>query len=366
MKINNVKIITHKEIIENADIEFLNGVIKSINHKPGKGKKTLIPGFIDTHIHGFGGHDAMDGVESIKEIIKAVSQNGTTSYFPTVMTASWDKIIESIKNIVILKKELGSIIAGIHLEGPFISFEKKGAHDENHIIKPTVKLIKELGDASNGMLKKITIAPEVLSKEIADLLIQYNIAPTIGHGNATAKQTRKAIEHGASACTHLWNAMTGVSNRNPGMVEVILQSDEVYAELITDLIHVDEEAIGLSIKSKGVKRIVIITDAIRPAGLKNGFYKSGGLDVEKKGNLITLKGTKTIAGSGATMHDNFKNMLNLGYDIKDVVRMTSYNAAMSMQLKNTGAIKIGNFADLILLDKKMKIKKVFIHGKEVK
>lgn len=366
MKIENIKIITHKEIIQNADIEIVDGIIQTISRKDGEGTKILIPGFIDTHIHGFGGFDAMDGIEAIKEIVKAVSKNGTTSYFPTVMTATWSKIISSLESIVELKKELGSIIAGIHLEGPFISFEKKGAHDENHIILPTVELIEELGNASKGLMRKITIAPELLSKEIADALLKHNITPTIGHGNANAIETRESIANGAAACTHLWNAMSGVANRNPGMVEVILQSDAVYAELITDLIHVDAEAIGLSIKSKGVEKIVVVTDAIRPAGLPDGFYTSGGLPVEKKGNLITLKDTNTIAGSGATMHDNFKNLVELGYDIKDVVRMTSYNAAISMELEKTGSIEVGHYADILILNKELKIEKVYIHGKEVK
>jgi len=158
--------------------------------------------------------------------------------------------------------------------------------------------------------------------------------------------------------------MSGVSNRNPGLVEASLNSKELYAELICDLIHVDEHAINLSIKAKTPSRIITVTDAIRPAGLEDGDSVSGGLDITKKGKLITLKGTDTIAGSGAVMMDNFITLVTMGYDIKDIVAMTSYNAAKSFKLEKVGEIKEGYFANINVLDKNGKLVKAIIKGEE--
>jgi len=365
MKIENVKIINANETIENATIHIEDGKITKIDKLEGCGMIMAVPGFIDTHMHGFVGHDFMDGKEAVEKITKELAKHGTTSVFPTAMTAEWKKVIEALE-VIATTKSLGSKIAGIHLEGPFIAKEKKGAHDERYLVVPTMKNTKEVIDASKGKLKKITIAPELLTKEVAKLLTDNGVTITLGHGAADAKTTREAIKYGATSATHLWNAMTNVENRNPGMAEVFLQEDKVYAELITDLIHVDGETIKLTVKAKGSDKVVVVSDAIRPAGLEDGKFKSGGLDIEKKGQKITLAGTDTIAGSASTIHSNFKNMTDLGFKINEVVAMTSYNAAKSLNLKGLGEIKVGNIADIVIMDGGLDIKNVYIDGKEIK
>jgi N-acetylglucosamine-6-phosphate deacetylase len=159
--------------------------------------------------------------------------------------------------------------------------------------------------------------------------------------------------------------MSGVSHRNPGVAQAILMSKETYAELICDFIHISPETIKFTIQNKGVNKITCITDAIRPAGLPDGEYTSGNLLVNKKGLMITLKKEGSIAGSGATMHANFLNLLSLGYSINDVVKMTSYNITQNMKLKNVGQIKVGYSADMVFLDKINNINKVYINGKEI-
>ena len=365
IKIKNVKIINPFETIENASVEIVDGKISKITKETGVANHVLIPGFIDTHIHGFGGHDCMDGVKATEEISKSLAKFGTTSFFPTAMTASWNDIIKSLENIS-NAQSLGSKISGIHLEGPFISKIKKGAHDENFIIDLTKEKAVQLIESSNNKLRKITIAATSSKKDVVQYFVENNVVVSLGHDHGTSDDARKVIWHGARSATHLWNAMTGVNNRNPGLVEAFLQDDKVYTELITDLIHVDPEAIKLTIKCKTPDKVVVITDAIRPAGLENGQYTSGGLDVTKVNNLITLKNTNTIAGSGATMHDNFINLINLGVPINDVVKMTSYNAAKSSNLNGVGEIKENNIADFILLENNYNIYKVYIDGKEVK
>ncbi len=364
MTLENVKVINFNKTINNADVIIENNKIKQIIEKDGDSNKILIPGFINTHIHGFVGKDAMDSTEAVEMIASEIAKYGTTSFLPTIMTAEWSELLSAAKNVSTANSK-GANILGIHCEGPFISVAKKGAHVEKHIIKPTKEKLNELQTASAGMIKKMTFAPEVFTPELIKEMLDLGMTPTIGHTNATALQTHEAVNNGATAATHLWNAMSSVVNRDAGAVEAVLLRDEVYAELIVDLIHVDKQAIDLSIKTKGFEKIVVVSDAIRPAGLEDGPSNSGGFDVVKKGDLITIKGTDTIAGSGSTILQMFRNLLYLGYSLEEAVAMTSYNATQNLNLKNIGQIKEGFNADLVLLNKELDIEKVIINGKEI-
>lgn len=156
--------------------------------------------------------------------------------------------------------------------------------------------------------------------------------------------------------------MSGVANRNPGAAEAIIYDHRVYAELITDLVHVDKETILFTLKTKGTDRIVLVTDSIRPAGLPDGESESGGIKIVKTGSKIVLKGTDTIAGSGATMIDCFKNLIDMGVPAEDVVKMSSYNSAKSLGLKGKGLVQEGMDADLIVMDRNFNIEKVAVGG----
>ncbi len=360
MEIKNVKIVNHDSTIESANIVIEKGKIVSITPSNKKSKLTLVPGFIDTHTHGVRGNDTMDSKEAIEAISKDKVKFGTTSFLPTVMTAKWEVLIQATKNVAEAKVE-GAKIAGIHVEGPFISIKKKGAHDENYIIKGTPEKLDELQEAAKGMIKKMTFAPEEHDESFVKEIIKRGMTPTMGHTNASAEQAHKAIDNGTTAVTHMWNAMTGVLNRNPGVAEATLQRREVYAELIIDFVHVDPETVKLSINVKGTDRIVGITDSIRPAGLKDGPSTSGGLEIVKKGLLITIKGTETIAGSAATMHDVFKNIISLGYSINEAVAMTSYNASKNLNIEG-GRIEEGLSADFVLLKDNLSIHSVYVNG----
>lgn len=359
-KLENVKIINHDQVIENAIIEINGSKISKITPIDGQAEHIVVPGFIDVHIHGFMGKDNMEGKQAVEYISSELKKVGTTSFLPTAMTQDVSIIKKALKDISEAKSS-GAKILGIHLEGPFISHEKKGAHDEQFLLKPTKELIDEFYEASNKTLKKMTIAPELFSVDLLKHLTSLGIVGSIGHTNGTSDDVLKAISGGASSCTHLWNAMTGVANRTPGIVEGILLEENIYAELICDLIHVDKEAINLSVKTKGTNRIIATTDALKAAGMPDGDSISGGLEVTKKGLYITLKGTNVLAGSGATMLDNFKNLIKLRYDIKDVVAMTSYNAAKNLKV-DLGQLKEGKEADLIIMDKNFNIKEVLVKG----
>ena len=361
MKIKNIKIVNHDSTIESADIIIEGGKIISIEPNNEKSHNNiLIPGFIDTHTHGLKGNDAMDSKKSIEQISSDHVKFGTTAFLPTVMTAKWKDLIQAIKNAANAKSK-GAKIIGIHVEGPFISVQKKGAHNEKYICKGTREMINELQKTAKGLIKKITFAPEEHDNDFIVSMVENRIIPTMGHTNANAKQAHLAIDNGVTAVTHMWNAMTGVVNRNPGVAEATLSRREVFAELIIDFIHVDPETIKLTINTKGVDRIVGITDSIRPAGLEDGPSTSGGFNINKKGLLITIDGTDTIAGSGATMYDLFKNILSLNYSMNDAVSMTSYNAAKNIDVIG-GEIKVGVPADFVILNEDLSINSVYVNG----
>ena len=361
MKLENVKIINFNKTIENADVEIENNVIKKITEKEGVGTQILMPGFIDTHTHGLMGNDFMDGSEATINIANDFVKFGVTSIYATIMTREMEVMLKSLKDISEVKSS-GANILGIHSEGPFLSLEKKGAHNPDELMDGNESVLMKMYNASNGMLKKITFSPETCDDSFIDKLTELGIMPSVGHSNATFTRTVEAIERGALHSTHLWNAMSGIENRKPGMAQAIIHDDRVYAELITDLVHVDKDTIMFTIKAKGTDKIMLVTDSIRPAGFPDGESESGGIKIIKKGPKIVLKGTDTIAGSGATLIDCIKNLYELDIELEDIVKMSSYNAAKTLNLVGKGMIQEGMDADLVLMNNNLDINQVIIGG----
>ena len=364
MKLENVTIVNHNETINNADIIIENGLIKKIIKKNGEGNHIIIPGFIETHIHGFGGHDAMDSTKAVEHMSKNLAKVGVTSFLPTLMTAKWDELLNSIKNAS-NAKTINSRILGLHLEGPFISIKKKGAHIPKLIIPATIDRLNQLYIASNKKLIQVVIAPEVNSYEVIEEAKKLGMVVAIGHTNGKASDVDNAVKNGATIATHLWNGMSGVQNRDPGIVEGVLNNDKIFAELICDLIHVDKETIKLSIKTKTPNKIIIISDSIRAAGLEDGEYESGGLPIIKKGVEIRLKNSGNIAGGAGSIDVGFRTLVSMNYPLQDIVKMTSYNACVNHNWNLLGRIKENCYADFILLDKEKNIIDTYINGGKI-
>ncbi|EFF41079.1 N-acetylglucosamine-6-phosphate deacetylase [Mycoplasmopsis alligatoris] len=363
--IKDVKIVNYDKIIKNADVILENNVIKQIIKKEGEAEQILIPGFIDTHIHGFAGDDVMDGTEAVERISKKLASYGITSFMPTAMTNEWSEFLQALNNISKAKKLVSKNI-GIHIEGPFIGPAKKGAHKLEWLRKATLEDLKEILASSNYTLRKVSFDPTMLDNDLIKYLVANRIIASIGHSSANYAQSMEAYNAGASCTCHLWNAMSGVESRNPGMLQAALTYKKPYAEIIIDFMHVSKESVLFSLKNKNASKLICVSDAIRPAHGIDGDSQSGGIPVTKKGLLITLKGTNTIAGSGISIYDAFKNLISLGIGLSKIVQMTSYNAAKNSNLKNIAQIKKDYIADLILMDKEYNIKKVYIEGKEVK
>ncbi|WP_025755351.1 N-acetylglucosamine-6-phosphate deacetylase [Mycoplasmopsis cricetuli] len=365
MIIKNVSVVNYNEIINNADVHIKDGKILKIIRKTGFSKKYLLPGFIDTHIHGFKNKDFKDSTEACQQILDELAHEGITAVMPTLMTDSWEKILQALENTS-KANSYGSRILGIHLEGPFISEDKKGAHKSEFLTAASIEKINQLHQASNYMLKKISFDPKQVSLEVVEHMASLKITPFIGHSNVSFEVAQQYFNSKVKGVCHMWNAMSGIDSRNPGLLQAAFLND-VYTEVIIDLMHISKPSVEFTLKNKNLSKIICISDAIKPAYAPDGDYESGSLPITKKGFKITLKNTETIAGSAITIYDSFKHLIKLNLDLKDIVKLTSYNAARSLQMKKLGIIKPNYWADLVLIDKKsLNLDAVILNGKLIK
>ena len=375
MLIKNCNII-YLDKIEKGSVLVENGKIKEIN--PSNVNDTevidaeglyLSPGFIDVHIHGAGGCDTMDGtVESINTIAKTIVQHGTTSFTPTTMTVAAEDIRKSMEVIKKLKEEgtEGANVLGAHLEGPFISPKAIGAQNPNFLLAPSVENYNKIvGDYSDAVVS-ITMAPEVEgAKELIKYLSDNGVTVSMGHTKATYDEAIEGIKCGACHSTHLYNAMTPFTHREPGVVGATFDTD-ITTETISDGIHISYPALRTAYKQKGTDKVLLVSDAMEACGMPDGQYSLGGQDViVKNGAARLLDGT--LAGSVLTLDKAVKNIYNnSNYPLNEVVRMATYNGAKHCHVEDhKGLIKEGYDADIILFNEDIEIQKVFVNGKEV-
>ncbi len=332
----------------------------------------LVPGFIDLHVHGANGSDVMDAnQEALINISQTLAKEGTTSFLATTMTAGEKDIEKALLSVreVMEKSEndLGAKLLGVHLEGPFLSPEKVGAQRADKIMAPNIAYIEKWQTQSNHAIKLITLAPELPnSLELIQFLKQKNIIASVGHTNATFSETCAAIDAGCSHVTHLFNAMRGIHQREPGVVTAALLSDQVYVELILDGIHLHPSIVQMILKLKGREKIILVTDAMRAKCLRDGVYDLGGQSVTVKHNIATLQ-DGTLAGSVLKMNSALKNILQFtNCDLSDAIKMTSENPARALGIfSQTGSIAINKTADLVVLDPDLNVQLTLCRGRIV-
>ncbi|MDR0932157.1 MAG: N-acetylglucosamine-6-phosphate deacetylase [Victivallales bacterium] len=318
----------------------------------------VTPGFIDTHIHGAGGFDASSvdlSPKPIEAMSRILAERGVTAFFPTVVAAPRDEMIANLRKLAeVMANELpGADAVGINVEGPFINPFKRGAQLAEAIVPIDIGFARELIEAGNGLVKVMTFAPELKhSTELVELLLEYGIKPSMGHSVANEEQTLCAIDAGASYCTHLFNGMSPLHQREMGLSNIALTDDRVTVELIIDGRHINPRMVDLACRCKSFSRLVGISDCTMAAGMPNGEYRIGPTQIlVKDGYSQTLQGV--MAGTTTMLDTGWHSLMSGGHlsDIQSAVAVTS-NPARVFNLQDRGTLMPNCRADLAIYEDK--------------
>lgn len=330
----------------------------------------IAPGLVDTHIHGFDGADVMDGQE---ELLDKMSQGlfraGVTSWIPTPLTGDHERLREVCEIIGNYRPTgTGAKIQGIFFEGPYFTTEHKGAQNPTYMTDPSVKEFEQWNLSAQSMIRKIAVAPERNgSLDFIRALERSGITVALGHSNASLEQATAAIEAGASVFVHTFNGMSAFNHREPGMVGAALSTPDTYTELICDGQHVHPTAAKVLIQAKGAAHTVLITDAMRAAGMPDGDYMLGEFAVTVKEGAAHLKEGNSLAGSVLMLKDAVKNVVDWGIATpEEAIMMATLSAAKSINIADRcGQIKPDHAADFIALSPDMTLKAVYSDGVKV-
>lgn len=331
----------------------------------------VLPGFIDEHIHGAGGADAMDGTEeALQTISEYVAKEGTTGFLATTMTQSPENIGKALKNVKTVREKgeyKGAEVLGVHLEGPFISPKHVGAQPLEYVAKPAPETFDKYNEISGGNIKVVTLAPEVEGGlDLVKHLAKIGVVASIGHTGAKFSDVEAAVAAGATNVTHTYNAQTPLHHREAGVVGAAMLIDELNCEMICDTIHVSVPAIKIFVKNKPHDKFTLITDAMRAKGMPDGLSELGGQQVFVKNGEARLS-DGTLAGSVLKMNVAVKNLVEkVGVSFTDAVDFASANPAKNLGLYDErGSIEVGKRADFAVMDKDYNILYTVIGGKVV-
>ena len=357
----NLAVVFDDKIQKIAELKDINTADYEIIDAKGK---FVCPGLVDMHIHGYLGADVSDGdAHGIKKMAEGIIKNGVTAWCPTTMTVSKKEIEEAFDAVREVKNSTeyyGARILGVNSEGPFINPSKKGAQAEEHILRPDADFIL----ANKDIVKLFTVAPEVdgALDAIEKVAKDGSVLVSMGHTNATFEEANKGIEKGVKHTTHLFNAMTALSHRNPGVVGAALSEENVSVELIADTFHIDKGLFGLIAKIKEDK-LCLITDCIRAGGMVDGDYTLGGQPVHKEG-IKCLMPDGTIAGSVLELNKAVANILeNTDLEVFEAVNCASLNPAKALgEDKEIGSIEVGKRADFMIADEKFNAQMTILGG----
>ncbi len=327
----------------------------------------VAPGLVDTHIHGYKSHDVMDNdFEGIKVISEGLLSCGVTSWLPTTLTSSAELLNDVCETIGNHYQEVtGAKIRGIFLEGPFFTEKYKGAQNPKYMSDPSIDKLAKWHELSQGLVNKIAIAPERKGvKEFIEFAKSKGVYTALAHSDATYEEAAAAVEAGANIFVHIYNGMSGLHHRNPGMVGAALSLDKVFAEMICDGHHVHPAAARVVTRARGPKETVLITDCMRAGGMGEGQSRLGEFEVVVKDGTARLKDTGNLAGSILELKQGVKNVVDWGLvSPAEALRMASLTPAQSVGIESVcGRIAPGYEADFIVVSDQLELEATYLDG----
>lgn len=347
-----------------GEISYENGIITEVKlldeNKLSEEDRSvyILPGLVDIHSHGCFSHDTCDAsYEGLKEMLAFQETKGVTTYFPTTMTFNEEKLAKVCENISKVAKT-DKTIKGVYLEGPFISYEKRGAQNPEYIMEPDLSMLDRLNEASGNLVRIVAIAPE--TRGALEVIEQGSdrYCFSVAHTTADYEVTKEAFQKGARQVTHLYNAMPPYSHRSPGVIGASMDDDNVRVELIADGIHVHPAVVRNTFRTFGADRVILISDSMEATGMPDGEYSLGGQKVFVKGKLATLK-DGTIAGSASTLYDCMISAVNMGVALSEAVIAATKTPAIAAGIfDKTGSLEKGKYAEILILNENLSIKKV--------
>ena len=378
------RILTPVEELNDAVILVDGAKISAIGHRdqiqvpsdavhyasPGS---TVVPGFVDVHIHGAGGHDVMEGTaRALDKVTETVARYGTTSILATTVTAPIDDTCKALEGIARYvrnheqpeeKGKAAAEILGVHLEGPFISKAQRGVHPVDALVKPSVEILEKFMQAADGLVRIVTTAPELPGAlKLIEYAAVHGIVPAMGHTNATYDEARAGIQAGARHSVHTYNAMRPFEHRDPGVLGAILTDPEVTAEVIADGHHVAGPAIQVLMGTKGFETVILISDGIAATGMRDGTYPLGNFKVTVKDGVCRNEEGK-MAGSTLTLDRALRFVVALGVPFADAVKMVTIQPARRVGIAGRkGILAPGSDADVVVLTPDLRVEGVMTRG----
>lgn len=320
----------------------------------------VLPGLVDIHSHGAKRHDFSDAdTGGLKVILQYEKSQGVTSYCPTSMTLPKEELLAIFQTAADVEQDdTCAHIVGINMEGPFLDPAKKGAHVEGYIRKPDVEFFRECNKAANGMIKVVTLAPNMEGAEEFIKELHDEVVISLGHTGADYDCAAKAMKEGALHVTHLYNAMNPMGHREPGVIGAAADNEDCMVELIGDGIHIHPATVRNTFRLFGDSRVILISDSMMATGMENGKYELGGQEVTMKDRKATLA-DGTIAGSATCLFDCMKSVISMGVPEREAILDATANPARSIGIfDEVGSLAPGKRADIVLADEELNIVKV--------
>lgn len=366
--IRGVTVVTPTYVLRRGYVAIEDDTIVGVGREPSRGFEgfdevslegyVVGPGFVDTHTHGALGIDLSTASPSeVEELSRRLPRFGVTSFIPTSVALPREALRAFCRSVVSAGGVPGGArVAGVHLEGPYINPVRAGAQNPSNMREASLEEFGELLAECGGLLRAITVAPEVRGvRELISYAVSKGVVVQVGHTDATYSEVEEAVVLGASKATHLYNAMSTFHHRSPGAALALLRARDVYLELIVDFVHVAPEVVDFTIDYASYRRVVLVSDSIAAAGMPDGRYRLGDVEVEVVGGIARTVDTKALAGSTLTMDRAFANVVSLNYSLAEAFYMSSLAPALSLGLTwrlGIGAIRPGFKADMVVLDPK--------------